>query len=304
MAEFVGNLSFPGPPIDDGSPKKKRGGKKVGPVVPTNDTSPLVGLKTTMLKTSLCRHWDRGHCKYGDQCGFAHGDTELSHKPHDSMTPTTSAVSPPLLAGSNPSSRQPSLITPPEPDPSLLAQFGGNNTLPVFPTTPAVLPNTLLPMNLMPQVGQVHGHQQSQQFHQLQHMQQQQLRQQQQKIHEQQQQLQHLQQQQHLAQQQLIQQQQMLAHQQANALVANVITTGSSGSPSRQQQSPQQQQQQQQQQAATAIAQQAAVQQPQQQLAASTSNQHLTTTSLNESLGWTQPSPNETPLVTRFVYFL
>ena len=37
----------------------------------------LENLNTAMIKTSVCRHWSRGHCKFGDDCGFAHGGGEL-----------------------------------------------------------------------------------------------------------------------------------------------------------------------------------------------------------------------------------
>eukprot|EP01060_Flectonema_neradi_P017548 TRINITY_DN24414_c0_g1_i1.p1 TRINITY_DN24414_c0_g1~~TRINITY_DN24414_c0_g1_i1.p1 ORF type:complete len:620 (+),score=149.11 TRINITY_DN24414_c0_g1_i1:47-1906(+) len=37
----------------------------------------LENLNTAMIKTSVCRHWSRGHCKFGDDCGFAHGGNEL-----------------------------------------------------------------------------------------------------------------------------------------------------------------------------------------------------------------------------------
>eukprot|EP01064_Diplonema_japonicum_P038040 TRINITY_DN909_c1_g1_i1.p1 TRINITY_DN909_c1_g1~~TRINITY_DN909_c1_g1_i1.p1 ORF type:complete len:513 (+),score=65.63 TRINITY_DN909_c1_g1_i1:92-1540(+) len=35
------------------------------------------GLNVAMLKTTVCRHWSKGHCKFGEECGFAHGGTEL-----------------------------------------------------------------------------------------------------------------------------------------------------------------------------------------------------------------------------------
>ncbi|KAJ9449644.1 Protein TIS11 [Diplonema papillatum] len=44
---------------------------------PENDCDELNNLNGAMLKTSVCRHWVRGYCKFGMDCGFAHGGTEL-----------------------------------------------------------------------------------------------------------------------------------------------------------------------------------------------------------------------------------
>ena len=35
------------------------------------------GLRTTRLKTIICRNWELGKCQYGADCGFAHGNTEV-----------------------------------------------------------------------------------------------------------------------------------------------------------------------------------------------------------------------------------
>eukprot|EP01060_Flectonema_neradi_P031523 TRINITY_DN480_c0_g1_i2.p1 TRINITY_DN480_c0_g1~~TRINITY_DN480_c0_g1_i2.p1 ORF type:complete len:338 (+),score=50.36 TRINITY_DN480_c0_g1_i2:54-1067(+) len=35
------------------------------------------GLRTTRLKTIICRNWEAGNCQYGAECGFAHGDLEV-----------------------------------------------------------------------------------------------------------------------------------------------------------------------------------------------------------------------------------
>ncbi|KAJ9469770.1 hypothetical protein DIPPA_06232 [Diplonema papillatum] len=156
---------------------KKRKGKKGAP-----ETSPLIGLKTTMLKTALCRHFDRGHCKYGDQCGFAHGSHELSAN--------AASLSPPLL-----DSRQQQM--------SLGQQHLGSN---------------MLPVGFMPQVGMQPGYpqqQQQQQQNQWNALQlQQTFQQQQQRLQQQQQQVQQLQQQQMQQKLQLQQQMQQMQQQQ------------------------------------------------------------------------------------------
>lgn len=36
------------------------------------------GDKPRKYKTEICRHFDRGYCKLGNRCNFAHGDSELS----------------------------------------------------------------------------------------------------------------------------------------------------------------------------------------------------------------------------------
>ena len=35
------------------------------------------GLRTARLKTIICRNWQEGTCKFGDSCGFAHGEYEV-----------------------------------------------------------------------------------------------------------------------------------------------------------------------------------------------------------------------------------
>eukprot|EP01060_Flectonema_neradi_P009907 TRINITY_DN17060_c0_g1_i1.p1 TRINITY_DN17060_c0_g1~~TRINITY_DN17060_c0_g1_i1.p1 ORF type:complete len:338 (+),score=71.37 TRINITY_DN17060_c0_g1_i1:128-1141(+) len=35
------------------------------------------GLRTARLKTIICRNWQEGSCKFGDACGFAHGEIEM-----------------------------------------------------------------------------------------------------------------------------------------------------------------------------------------------------------------------------------
>eukprot|EP01064_Diplonema_japonicum_P018667 TRINITY_DN27363_c0_g1_i1.p1 TRINITY_DN27363_c0_g1~~TRINITY_DN27363_c0_g1_i1.p1 ORF type:complete len:475 (+),score=88.51 TRINITY_DN27363_c0_g1_i1:68-1426(+) len=35
------------------------------------------GLRTTRLKTTICRNWTSGSCSYGDECGFAHGCADV-----------------------------------------------------------------------------------------------------------------------------------------------------------------------------------------------------------------------------------
>ena len=39
---------------------------------PTNDESP----KHRLYRTKQCKHYLKGFCLYGDECGFAHGDTD------------------------------------------------------------------------------------------------------------------------------------------------------------------------------------------------------------------------------------
>eukprot|EP00928_Gymnodinium_smaydae_P021057 TRINITY_DN18178_c0_g1_i2.p1 TRINITY_DN18178_c0_g1~~TRINITY_DN18178_c0_g1_i2.p1 ORF type:complete len:652 (-),score=131.11 TRINITY_DN18178_c0_g1_i2:87-2042(-) len=39
------------------------------------------GEKPRKYKTERCRHYDRGFCKLGNRCNFAHGDNELDEKP-------------------------------------------------------------------------------------------------------------------------------------------------------------------------------------------------------------------------------
>eukprot|EP01065_Artemidia_motanka_P029429 TRINITY_DN3553_c1_g1_i1.p2 TRINITY_DN3553_c1_g1~~TRINITY_DN3553_c1_g1_i1.p2 ORF type:complete len:411 (+),score=187.11 TRINITY_DN3553_c1_g1_i1:83-1315(+) len=39
--------------------------------------APEPAVDATKLKTRLCRHFDRGYCRFGDKCGFAHGSVEL-----------------------------------------------------------------------------------------------------------------------------------------------------------------------------------------------------------------------------------
>ncbi|KAJ9452656.1 hypothetical protein DIPPA_25549 [Diplonema papillatum] len=66
------------PPMERASDKtilevtKKRSKKN-----PDDVNSQRARLKPTMLKTSICRHWCKGHCKFGVLCGFAHGESEL-----------------------------------------------------------------------------------------------------------------------------------------------------------------------------------------------------------------------------------
>eukprot|EP01065_Artemidia_motanka_P048688 TRINITY_DN78_c1_g1_i3.p1 TRINITY_DN78_c1_g1~~TRINITY_DN78_c1_g1_i3.p1 ORF type:complete len:778 (+),score=266.11 TRINITY_DN78_c1_g1_i3:65-2335(+) len=60
---------YPGSPPDGSTGRRKRGrgGGDKG-------TS---GLKADMMKTQLCRNWHRGECRFGESCGFAHGEHEL-----------------------------------------------------------------------------------------------------------------------------------------------------------------------------------------------------------------------------------
>ena len=34
-------------------------------------------LQKTNFKTIVCKYWEKGGCKYGDECTFAHGDVEM-----------------------------------------------------------------------------------------------------------------------------------------------------------------------------------------------------------------------------------
>lgn len=33
-------------------------------------------------KTELCKNWEKGECKFGEQCAFAHGTEDLHKKTH------------------------------------------------------------------------------------------------------------------------------------------------------------------------------------------------------------------------------
>eukprot|EP01059_Diplonema_ambulator_P002640 TRINITY_DN1227_c0_g1_i1.p1 TRINITY_DN1227_c0_g1~~TRINITY_DN1227_c0_g1_i1.p1 ORF type:complete len:808 (+),score=171.19 TRINITY_DN1227_c0_g1_i1:96-2519(+) len=177
-------------PLLSAAAGKKRGRKK------DPSASPLIGLKTTMLKTSLCRHWDRGHCKYGDQCGFAHGESELS------SSAAMSRQMPQVLPTMVQSQRQ--QVKSPEND----FQAFSNPHAQLAGFTDHAMINQMLPMSsLMPQFPPGMNPT-PQQWSAAIQFQQQQLQQQQQKIQQQQQQLQQLQQQ-HLQQQQQQQQQQL-----------------------------------------------------------------------------------------------
>uniref|UniRef100_A0A0G4HVC5 C3H1-type domain-containing protein n=1 Tax=Chromera velia CCMP2878 TaxID=1169474 RepID=A0A0G4HVC5_9ALVE len=37
--------------------------------------------RSPLAKTKLCRHWENGYCKLGDDCRFAHGDQEVREAP-------------------------------------------------------------------------------------------------------------------------------------------------------------------------------------------------------------------------------
>eukprot|EP01062_Namystynia_karyoxenos_P012143 TRINITY_DN14361_c0_g1_i4.p1 TRINITY_DN14361_c0_g1~~TRINITY_DN14361_c0_g1_i4.p1 ORF type:complete len:377 (+),score=87.98 TRINITY_DN14361_c0_g1_i4:93-1223(+) len=39
-------------------------------------------------KTRLCRHFERGHCRLGDKCGFAHGSVDLRQRASGSRSPS------------------------------------------------------------------------------------------------------------------------------------------------------------------------------------------------------------------------
>ena len=57
----------------------------IEPKVTTNALAPV------RQKFELCKNWrDKGHCKYGEKCLFAHGTHELSNKMATLPTPSTS----------------------------------------------------------------------------------------------------------------------------------------------------------------------------------------------------------------------
>lgn len=54
------------------------------------------GIDKTKMKTKMCSFWtQQGHCGWGDECAFAHGEQELanSHKILEASTPNDSAIS-------------------------------------------------------------------------------------------------------------------------------------------------------------------------------------------------------------------
>ena len=48
---------------------------------PTAAAQPEAKDEGPRYKTTICRNWQQGYCKGGDQCGFAHGDEELRQPP-------------------------------------------------------------------------------------------------------------------------------------------------------------------------------------------------------------------------------
>ena len=48
---------------------------------PTAAAQPEARDEGPRYKTTICRNWQQGYCKRGDQCGFAHGNEELRQPP-------------------------------------------------------------------------------------------------------------------------------------------------------------------------------------------------------------------------------
>jgi hypothetical protein len=53
----------------------------VSPTKPVGDGSSGTPSKIVRKKYEMCKNWkEKGSCRYGDKCLFAHGDHELSRK--------------------------------------------------------------------------------------------------------------------------------------------------------------------------------------------------------------------------------
>ena len=68
-------------PTDAQKPVEKKTDPKKHVEKKTDPKKPVEKKTDPKKKTQLCKHFEKGECKYGDKCNFAHGASELNIAP-------------------------------------------------------------------------------------------------------------------------------------------------------------------------------------------------------------------------------